>query len=114
MYIVQPRSKLALALEVLVMTYALILWYPFCLSTWITIYKSVALRHGVIRLIKVFSSTLHKQANDQTEKTKDRTEDLNDEDLNEAADLLDRLHSSSRTVRTVRDQLHQPRPRYFR
>lgn len=114
MYIVQPRSKLALALEVLVMTYALILWYPFCLSTWITIYKSVALRHGVIRLIKVLSSTLHKQANDQTEKTKNRTEDLNDKDFDEAADLLVRLHGESKNTHTVRDQQHQPRPRYFR
>jgi hypothetical protein len=48
----------------------------------------VALRHGVIHLIKVLSSTLHEQANDQTEKTKDRTENLNDKDLDKAADLL--------------------------
>lgn len=34
-------------------------------------------------LVKVLGSTLHEQANDQAEKTKDGTEDLNNKNLDE-------------------------------
>lgn len=41
-----------------------------------------------IRLVEVLSSALHEQSNDETKETKDRTEDLNNENLDEAAHLL--------------------------
>lgn len=42
-----------------------------------------------IRSVKVLRGTLHKQSNDQTEKTQDGTEDLDNKDLDETAATLD-------------------------
>jgi hypothetical protein len=47
------------------------------------------MKSNLVRLVEVLCSALHKQSNNKTEQTENGTEDLNNEDLDEAAGLSD-------------------------
>ena len=84
-----------------------------CLPKSSVSYRPSALNNRDVS-IEVLSVTLHEQPNDQTEESKNSSEDLNRENLDKADIVSIRCVTCCYAVLTVRDLQRPPGLRYFR